>query len=36
MLKLYKLPSTDEILAKLVTAGGRTIHSDIHKLTNAA
>jgi len=31
-LKGHKSPGTDQIPAELIKAGGRTIHSDIHKL----
>jgi hypothetical protein len=31
-LKRYKSPGTEEILAKLMEAGGETLHSEIHKL----
>jgi hypothetical protein len=31
-LKGYKSPGTDEILAKLIEAGGETLCSEIHKL----
>jgi hypothetical protein len=30
-----KSPGNDEIPAKLITAGGRTIRSDIHELINS-
>jgi len=30
-----KLPGTDQITAELIKAGGRTIHSEIHKLINS-
>jgi hypothetical protein len=29
-LKRYKLPYVDWILAKLIQAGGETLHSEIH------
>ena len=32
MLKGHKSPGTDQIPAKLINVGGRTIHSEIHKL----
>jgi len=32
MLKGHKSPGTDQIPAKLINIGGRTIHSEIHKL----
>jgi hypothetical protein len=28
---VMKLPGTDQITAELIKAGGRTIHSEIHK-----
>jgi hypothetical protein len=28
----YKSPSTDQILAKLIKAGGETLYSEIHRL----
>jgi hypothetical protein len=31
-LKSYKSPGTDQILAKLIKAGGKTLCSEIHKL----
>jgi hypothetical protein len=34
-LKRHKLPGTDQIPAELIKAGGRTIRSEIHKLTNS-
>jgi len=34
-LKIHKSPSNDQIPAELIKAGGRTIHSDIHKLINS-
>ena len=34
-LKRYKSPSIDQIPAELIKTGGRTIHSDIHKLINS-
>jgi hypothetical protein len=34
-LKIHKSPSTDEILAEMVQAGGNTVHSEIHKLINS-
>jgi hypothetical protein len=30
--KRYESPSTDQILAELIQAGGETLHSEIHKL----
>ena len=33
-LKRHKSPGIDQIPAELITAGGRTIRSEIHKLTN--
>ena len=33
-LKRHKSPGTDQITAELIKAGGRTIHSEIHKLHN--
>jgi hypothetical protein len=33
--KRCKPPGTDQILAELIHAGGRTIWSMIHKLTNS-
>ena len=33
MLKRHKSPGTEQIPAKLIKAAGRTIHSEIHKLT---
>jgi len=32
MLKGHKSPGTDQIPAKLINIGGRTIHSELHKL----
>jgi hypothetical protein len=32
-LKSYKSPCTDQILAKLIKAGGETLYSEVHKLT---
>ena len=32
MLKGHKSQGTDQIPAKLINIGGRTIHSEIHKL----
>jgi hypothetical protein len=34
-LRKYKLPSSDQILAELIQAGGETLLSDIHKLINS-
>jgi hypothetical protein len=34
-LKKHKSPGTDQIPAELIKAGGRTIHSEIHKLINS-
>jgi len=34
-LKIHKSPHTDWIIAKLNNAGGRKIHSEIHKLTDS-
>ena len=31
-LKRHKSPGTDQIPAELITAGGRTIRNEIHKL----
>ena len=31
---VMKLPGTDQIPAEQIKAGGRTIHSEIHKLHN--
>jgi hypothetical protein len=31
-LKSYKSSGTDQIMAKLIKAGGETLYSDIHKL----
>jgi hypothetical protein len=31
-LKKYKSPSTDQIPAELIEAGGETLHSEIHEL----
>jgi hypothetical protein len=31
----YKLPSSDQILAELIQAGGETLWSEIHKLVNS-
>jgi carbamoylphosphate synthase large subunit len=30
--KSYKYPGTDQILAELIKAGGKTLYSEIHKL----
>jgi hypothetical protein len=34
-LKTHKSPSIDQLPAELITAGGRTIHSESHKLFNS-
>ena len=34
-LKRHKSTGSDQIAAKLIKAGGKTIHSEIHKLTNS-
>jgi hypothetical protein len=34
-LKIHKLPHTDWIIAELINAGGRKIHSEIHKLIDS-
>jgi hypothetical protein len=34
-LKRHKSPGIDQIPAELIKAGGRTIHSEIHKLINS-
>jgi hypothetical protein len=34
-LKTHKSPGTDHIPAEVIKAGGRTIHSEIHKLINS-
>ena len=34
-LKRHKTPSTDQMPAESIKAGGRTIHSLIHKLINS-
>jgi hypothetical protein len=34
-LKRHKSPGTDEIPAELIKPGGRTIHTEIHKLVNS-
>ena len=34
-IKRHKTPGIDHIPADLIKAGGRTIHSEIHKLTNS-
>jgi hypothetical protein len=34
-LKGYKCPSTDQILAELIQAGGNTLCPEIHKLTRS-
>ena len=34
-LKRHKPSGNDQIPAEMIKAGGRTIHSEIHKLTNS-
>ena len=34
-LKTHNSPGTDQIPAEVIKAGGRTIHSEIHKLFNS-
>jgi hypothetical protein len=34
-LKKYKSPGSDQILAELIQAGGESLQSEIHKLTNS-
>ena len=34
-LQRHKSPGTDQIPAELIKAGGRKIHSQIHKLINS-
>jgi hypothetical protein len=34
-LKRYKLPSSDQILAEPIQAGGKILLSEIHKLVNS-
>jgi hypothetical protein len=34
-LKRHKSPGTDQLPAELMKVGGRTIHAQIHKLTNS-
>jgi hypothetical protein len=34
-LKRHKSPGTDQILAELIKAGGRTTHNEIHELINS-
>jgi hypothetical protein len=34
-MKSYKLPSSDQILAELIQAGGEILQSEIHKLINS-
>jgi hypothetical protein len=34
-LKRHKSPGIDQIPAELIKAGGRTFHSEIHKLINS-
>jgi len=31
-MKGYKLPGVDQIPAEFIQAGGRTVHSQVHKL----
>jgi hypothetical protein len=33
-LKKYKSPGSDQIPAELIQAGGETLQSEIHKLSN--
>ena len=35
ILKKHKSPGIDSITAELIKAGGRTFHSEIHKLINS-
>ena len=35
ILKRHKSPGIDSITAELIKAGGRTFHSEIHKLINS-
>ena len=35
VLKRHKSPGIDSITADLIKAGGRTFHSEIHKLINS-
>jgi len=34
-LKRYKSPSNGQIPPELIQAGGNTLHSEIHKLSNS-
>jgi hypothetical protein len=34
-LKSYKSPGIDQILAEMIQAGGKTLHSEIHRLINS-
>jgi hypothetical protein len=34
-LKKYKLPGSDQIRAKLIQAGGKTLWPEIHKIINS-
>jgi hypothetical protein len=34
-LKRHKSPDIDQVPSELIKAGGRTIHSEIHKLINS-
>jgi len=34
-LKRHKSPGTDQIPAEMIKAGGRTNHSEFHKLINS-
>jgi hypothetical protein len=34
-LKRYKSPCTDQNMAEMIQAGGNTLHSEIHKLSNS-
>jgi len=34
-IKSHKSPGRDQIPSELIKAGGKTIHSDIHKLINS-
>jgi hypothetical protein len=34
-LKRHKSPGIDQILTELIKAGGRTIHVEIHNLSNS-
>jgi mannosyltransferase OCH1-like enzyme len=35
ILKRHKSPGIDSITAELIKAGGRTFHSEIHKVINS-